>query len=179
MGSGARSGSDGSNSVETGRRVGTSVKWRLVQPPRSKACSAPCDLRYARAEVGASFKPTTQARDTDWDGMEQWLWAGRKTSNRRKPNDSDRDVPSFVVTYPYPAKISRFSCRVTIILASSGGGSLGGPPRLVHGGTPEACPKWPNGAQPPSSSDDATTRSTKKPERHRGLALLREALRSG
>ena len=27
-----------------------------------------------------------------------------QTSNRRKPDDSDRDVPSCVVTYPYPAK---------------------------------------------------------------------------
>ena len=36
--------------------------------------------------------------------MEQWLWAERTTSNRRKPSDSDRDVPSCVVTYPYPAK---------------------------------------------------------------------------
>ena len=26
--------------------------------------------------------------------MEQWLWADRTTSNRRKPSDSDRDVPS-------------------------------------------------------------------------------------
>ena len=70
MRSGARSGSDGSSSVEAGRRVGTSVKSRLAQPPRSKACSAPCDLRYARAGLGASFKPTTRARDTD--GM---VWA--------------------------------------------------------------------------------------------------------
>ena len=39
-----------------------------------------------------------------WDGAEQWPWAYRSTSNRRKPRDSDRDVPSFVVTYPCPAK---------------------------------------------------------------------------
>ena len=62
---GARSGSDGSSSVEAGRQVGTSVKSRLAQPPRSKAHSAPCALRYARAGLDASFKPTTQARDTD------------------------------------------------------------------------------------------------------------------
>ena len=34
MRSGARSGSDGSTSVEVGRRVGASVKSRLAQPPR-------------------------------------------------------------------------------------------------------------------------------------------------
>ena len=38
-----------------------------------------------------------------WDGMEQWLWAERKTSNRRTPSDSGRDVPSCVVVCPYPA----------------------------------------------------------------------------
>ena len=33
------------------------------------------------------------------------MGAERITSNRRrKPSDSDRDVPSCVVTYPYPAK---------------------------------------------------------------------------
>ena len=36
--------------------------------------------------------------------MEQWLWAERKTPNRRKLSDSNRDVPSCVVTYLYPAK---------------------------------------------------------------------------
>ena len=102
MRSGARSGSDGSSSVEAGRRVGTSVKSRLAQPPGSKACSAPYDLQYARAGLGAlaraCFKPTTQARDTD--GIvcmeQQWLWAARTTSSRRKPSDSDRDEPSCV-----------------------------------------------------------------------------------
>ena len=36
--------------------------------------------------------------------MEQWLWAERTTSNRRKSSDSDRDVPSCVVTYLYLVK---------------------------------------------------------------------------
>jgi len=43
--------------------------------------------------------------------MVQWPWAGRSISNRRKPSDSDRDVPSCVVAYSYPPKTSRFSCR--------------------------------------------------------------------
>ena len=43
-------------------------------------------------------------------GMEQWLWAERITSNRRKPSDSDRDAQSCVATYPYPAK------NITIIV---------------------------------------------------------------
>ena len=38
------------------------------------------------------------------DGAEQWPWADRSISNRRKPSDSNRDVPSCVVTYPCPAK---------------------------------------------------------------------------
>ena len=41
------------------------LERRLAQPPRSKVCSAPCDLRYARAGLGAGFKKTTQARETD------------------------------------------------------------------------------------------------------------------
>ena len=56
-------------------------------------------LDLARA-LEANY-PSAQHR---WDGMERWLWAERTTSNRRMPNDSDRDVPSCVVTYPYPAK---------------------------------------------------------------------------
>ena len=60
--------------VEEGRRAGTSVKRRLAQPSRSKARSAPCSLRCARAGFRASFKPTTQARDArarrGWDGTE-------------------------------------------------------------------------------------------------------------
>ena len=43
----------------------------------------------------------------DADGMawrKKWLWAERNTSNRRKPGESDRDVPSCLVTCPYPAK---------------------------------------------------------------------------
>jgi len=114
MRSGARSGSGGSSSVEAGRRVGTSAKWRLAQPPRSKACSAPCDLRYARVGFSASFKPTTQARDTD--GV---VWSNGCGLNAQPPTDArqttlrvpDRDVPSCFVTCPYPAKIPRFSCR--------------------------------------------------------------------
>ena len=43
--------------------------------------------------------------------MEQWLWAERTTSNRRKPNDSDRGAPSCVVTYLYPAKMSQNAGR--------------------------------------------------------------------
>ena len=43
---------------------------------------------------------------------EQWRWADRSISNRRKPSDADRDVPSCFVTYPYPPKkIPRVSCR--------------------------------------------------------------------
>ena len=38
------------------------------------------------------------------DGAEQWPWADRSISNRRKPSGSNRDVPSCVVTYPCPAK---------------------------------------------------------------------------
>ena len=41
------------------------MKWRLAQPPRSKACSTPRDLRYALAEADASFKSAIQARGTD------------------------------------------------------------------------------------------------------------------
>ena len=118
MRSGARSGSDEPSSVEAGLRVGTSVKWRLAQPPRSKACSAPCDLRYARAGLCASFKPTNYpSARYGWGDMEKWLWlwAERTTSNRRKPSDCGRDVPSCVVTCPYPhihRKISRLSSLV-------------------------------------------------------------------
>ena len=51
--------------------------------------------------------------------MEQWLWAERTTSNRRKPRGSDCDVPSFVVTYPYPSKnISLKSRAVPYTLAN-------------------------------------------------------------
>ena len=57
---------DGSTSVEVGRRVGTSVKSRLAQPPRIvDVFDALRPSRYARAGLGAIFKPTTQARDTD------------------------------------------------------------------------------------------------------------------
>ena len=61
-----------------------------------------------------------------WGGMEQWLWAERKTSNRRKPRDSDRDVLSCVVTYPYPSKnisnlvpCSRGPLRAPTVLVST------------------------------------------------------------
>ena len=37
-------------------------------------------------------------------GMEQWLWAERTISNRRKPRGSGRGVPSRVVAHPYPPK---------------------------------------------------------------------------
>jgi len=78
----------------SGRHFGEVVAARPPPPaPRPKACSAPCDLRCARAGLGASFKPTTQARDdADGDDMGKWLWAERTISNRRKPSDSDRDV---------------------------------------------------------------------------------------
>ena len=50
--------------------------------------------------------------------MGQWLWAERKTSNRRKPSDSDRDVPSCVVTYQVPIvsykKKSRSVCSCVL-----------------------------------------------------------------
>ena len=87
MRSGARSGSDGSSLVEAGRQVGTPVKWRLAEPPRSKVCSAPCDFRYVRAGFGgASFKPTTQAHDTD--GM-VWSNGCGLTCRSRKRSDKN------------------------------------------------------------------------------------------
>ena len=51
------------------------------------------------------------ARD-GWDGMGKWLWAERKTPNRRKPNGPDRDVPSVLWRIHILRKISRISCRV-------------------------------------------------------------------
>ena len=58
--------------------------------------------------------------------MEQRLWAERKTSNRSKPRDSDRDVPSCAVTYPYPTKnisnlvpCSRGPLRAPTVLVST------------------------------------------------------------
>ena len=56
MRSGARSGSDGSTSVEAGRRVGASMKSRLAQPPRI-------------VDVFDALRPSVRAR---------WVW--RKTA---------------------------------------------------------------------------------------------------
>ena len=95
MRSGARSGSDGSSSVEAGRLVGTLVKSRLAQPPRSKACSAPCDLRYAHAGLGASFKPTAQACDTD--GMARSNGRGQIA---RSPTDASQATTLIVTCNP-------------------------------------------------------------------------------
>ena len=104
MRSGARSGSDGSTSVEAGRRVGASVKSRLAQPPRIVdvfgALRPSVRARWVWRELYANYPSARHG----WDGAEQWPWADRSISNRRKPRDSDRDVPSCVVTYPYPAK---------------------------------------------------------------------------
>ena len=49
------------------------------------------------------------------------LWVERTTFNRRKPNDSGRDVLSCVVTYPYPAKniTDLASCRETLFRVES------------------------------------------------------------
>ena len=53
-----------------------------------------------------------RAKRMGWYGaMEKRLWAERTTSNRRKPRGFGRDVPSCIVTYPYPAKISQIPCR--------------------------------------------------------------------
>ena len=104
MRSGARSGSDGSTSVEAGRRVGASMKSRLAQPPRIVgvfgALRPSVRARWVWRELYANYPSARHG----WDGAEQWPWADRSISNRRKPRDSDRDVPSCVVTYPYPAK---------------------------------------------------------------------------
>ena len=104
MRSGARSGSDGSTSVEAGRRVGASMKSRLAQPPRIvdvfDALRPSVRARWVWRELYANYPSARHG----WDGAEQWPWADRSISNRRKPRDSDRDVPSCVVTYPYPAK---------------------------------------------------------------------------
>ena len=103
MRSGARSGSDGSTSVEAGRRVGASMKPRLAQPPRIVdvfgALRPSVRARWVWRELYANYPSARHG----WDGAEQWPWADRSISNRRKPRDSDRDVPSCVVTYPYPA----------------------------------------------------------------------------
>ena len=103
MRSGARSGSDGSTSVEAGRRVGASMKSRLAQPPRIvdvfDALRPSVRARWVWRELYANYPSARHG----WDGAEQWPWADRSISNRRKPRDSDRDVPSCVVTYPYPA----------------------------------------------------------------------------
>ena len=86
MRSGARSGSDGSSSVEAGRRVGTSVKWRLLaQPPGSEACSTPRDLQYTLAEADASFKSAIQSRGTD--GM---VWCNGRGQVARSPTDASQ-----------------------------------------------------------------------------------------
>ena len=104
MRSGARSGSDGSTSVEAGRRVGASVKSRLAQPPRIvdvfDALRPSVRARWVWRELYANYPSARHG----WDGAEQWPWADRSISNRRKPRDSDRDVPSCVVTYPHPPK---------------------------------------------------------------------------
>ena len=104
MRSGARSSSDGSTSVEAGRRVGASVKSRLAQPPRIvdvfDALRPSVRARWVWRELYANYPSARHG----CDGAEQWPWADRSISNRRKPRDSDRDVPSCVVTYPYPAK---------------------------------------------------------------------------
>ena len=104
MRSGARSGSDGSTSVEAGRRVGASMKSRLAQPPRIvdvfDALRPSVRARWVWRELYANYPSARHG----WDGAEQWPWADRSISNRRKPRDSDRDVPSCVVTYPYPPK---------------------------------------------------------------------------
>ena len=104
MRSGARSGSDGSTSVEEGRRVGASMKPRLAQPPRIVgvfgALRPSARARWVWRELYANYPSARHG----WDGAKQWPWADRSISNRRKPRDSDRDVPSCVVTYPYPAK---------------------------------------------------------------------------
>ena len=104
MRSGARSGSDGSTSVEAGRRVGASVKPRLAQPPRIVdvfgALRPSVRARWVWRELYANYPSARRG----WDGAEQWPWADRSISNRRKPRNPDRDVPSCVVTYPYPAK---------------------------------------------------------------------------
>ena len=97
MRSGAPSGSDGSTSI------GTSVKSRLAQPPRIVgvfgALRPSVRARWTWREMSANYPSARHGLD----GMEQWLWAERKTSNRRKPRGSDRAVPPFVVTYPCPA----------------------------------------------------------------------------
>ena len=104
MRSGARSGSDGSTSVEAGRRVGTSVKSRLAQPPGIVgvfgALRPSVRARWAWRELYANYPSGRHG----WDGAKQWPWADRSISNRRKPSDSGRDVPFCVVTCPYPAK---------------------------------------------------------------------------
>ena len=96
MRSGARSGSDGSTSVEAGRRVGASVKSRLAQPPRIvdvfDALRPSVRARWVWRELYANYPSARHG----WDGAEQWPWADRSISNRRKPRDSDRDVPSWL-----------------------------------------------------------------------------------
>ena len=90
MRSGAPSGSDGSTSVEAGRWVGSSVFGEVTARPtpqdrrrvRRLATFGTRALDLARA-AGASFKPTTQARDTD--GM---VWNTGFGLNAQPPTDA-------------------------------------------------------------------------------------------
>ena len=60
-------------------------------------------LGFLAVLLGEVFVPLKLPRH-GWGGMAQWLWAERATSNRRKPNGADRDVPFFVVAFSYLAK---------------------------------------------------------------------------
>ena len=67
----------------------------------------PSEVPGALAEAHARFQPTMRDESAQQHGdgvvcMEQWLWAERETSSRRKADDSDGGASPWFVTCPYP-----------------------------------------------------------------------------